>query len=319
MDDGGRARVGRHTQHLEYAPRRITGSWYNASGRSAGRAFDEFDVTGLRLSRDGLVIGVTGSTPIAEPTILADPARSFGPDTHHDVSGRRGPRAMAPRGGRCHLFERFRGPVHGIARRGVDGFSDPVDVVHEAGIDWDPYDISPDGRMLLAGRQTAPSASDIWLVPLDRPDTRSSWLATEFDENAARFSPDGDWIAFQSNRTGRFEAYLRRVTGGEAIQVSTGGAAVPRFQPDGRGLYFVSLDDEIIRVPLARAGRDVKPGRPENVGAIETAGLLTYDVAPDGRCSSPAGFRTAFRPFACASAGAQCRTDRETARRGPGA
>jgi hypothetical protein len=269
--------------YIEYAPRRIAGSWYDASGRSAGRAFDEFDVTGLRLSRDGLGISVSRFDPDrgADDLWLIEPARSARTRiTTSPADEDLGP--WLPGAAGVIYSSDFAGP-YAIARRGVDGFSDPVDVVHEAGIDWDPYDISPDGRTLLAGRQTAPSASDIWLVPLDRPDTRSSWLATEFDENAARFSPDGDWIAFQSNRTGRFEAYLRRVAGGEAIQVSTGGGGSPRFQPDGRGLYFVSLDDEIIRVPLARAGRDLKPGRPENVGTVETAGLLTYDVAPDGR------------------------------------
>ena len=284
--------------YIEYAPRRINGSWHDASGRGTGQAFDEFDVTGLRLSRDGQGIAVTRFDPErgADDLWLFDPARSARSRittsaADEDIG------AWIPGSAQVVYSSDFTGP-YALARRGVDGFSDPVEVLHEAGKDWDPYDVSPDGRTLLAGRATAPSASDIWLVPLDKPDTRSAWLETKFDENSARFSPDGDWIAFQSNRTGRFEVYLRRVAGGEAIQVSTDGGGSPRFQPDGRGLYFVAPGGSIFRVPLARAGRDIVPGRPESVEAIETAGLLTYDVAHDGRllvARQVSGAAAAFR------------------------
>jgi Tol biopolymer transport system component len=68
-----------------------------------------------------------------------------------------------------------------------------------------------------------------------------AWLATEFIEGVAIFSPDGRWIAYASNASGRQEICLRALDGsGNAIPVSSGGGIHPRWRRDGRELYFLA-------------------------------------------------------------------------------
>jgi Tol biopolymer transport system component len=96
-----------------------------------------------------------------------------------------------------------------------------------------PTGWSHDGRWLLYREQDQKTRWDLWVVPLDprqpSPQPRP-WLRTEFDENDGRFSPDGQWVAYDSNESGRYEIYVRRFSPGEVSgtgkwPVSTGGAS----------------------------------------------------------------------------------------------
>jgi len=76
-------------------------------------------------------------------------------------------------------------------------------------------------------------------------------VRTESEERDGQFSPDGKWIAYVSNSSGRFEIYMRSFPGpGAAIQVSTGGGAQVRWRHDGRGLFYVGLDRRLMEVPI---------------------------------------------------------------------
>jgi len=74
--------------------------------------------------------------------------------------------------------------------------------------------------------------------------------ATEFTETGARFSPDGRWIAYESDESGRVEVYVREFSLGsggkpEATgkhQISNGGGGDPQWRDDGKELFYVSLD-----------------------------------------------------------------------------
>jgi Tol biopolymer transport system component len=95
-----------------------------------------------------------------------------------------------------------------------------------------PYSWSADGRFLLYAVQTAKTKGDIWILPMEGS-TKEPMLfqATEFNETAARFSPDGHWIGYQSDESGRVEVYVREFLLGsdgkpEATgkhQISSGG------------------------------------------------------------------------------------------------
>jgi Tol biopolymer transport system component len=170
-----------------------------------------------------------------------------------------------------------------LAKRAVDALSEQTVLLAEPGADWVVEDLSPDGRMAVASRETERTSVDIWLVPLDNANERRPWLATEFSEDLPRYSPDGAWIAFQSDRSGRNEVYLRRTSGGPLLQVSTEGGRSARFRADGRALYFVGPGLRLYKASLSPQAGEVVPGRPELLGAIDTAGLLDFDVARDGR------------------------------------
>ncbi len=146
-------------------------------------------------------------------------------------------------------------------------------------------DWSPDGGTLLFDNITSRGA-DIWALPID---TRQPFavVQTEFSEREAQFSPDGRWIAYQSNKTGRDEIYVRpfRAESGEEL-VSTGGGTEPRWGAGGSELFYIAADDELMSVPI-RGGVSLAPGAPSALFPLEagegsSSTRQHYVVAPDG-------------------------------------
>jgi Tol biopolymer transport system component len=156
------------------------------------------------------------------------------------------------------------------------------------GPDGAPYDgvFTPDGRTLVYRTQDRRS---IVAVPLDgtgapagpgRPVVSSAFLTA-----APRVSPDGRWLAYISDETGKAEVYVRAFPGpGPRAQVSSGGGGEPQWSRDGGAVYYRNgralLAARLTTTPsLAVAGRDT----------LFTGGYLgdvthpNYDVAPDGR------------------------------------
>jgi serine/threonine-protein kinase len=82
------------------------------------------------------------------------------------------------------------------------------------------------------------TGADIWILDVTSRQRRAL-VRTLFDESHARFSPDGRWVAYMSNESGRWDVFLRSVNGrGGRVQVSTAGGAWPTWSVDGRTLYF---------------------------------------------------------------------------------
>ena len=133
-----------------------------------------------------------------------------------------------------------------------------------------PSSWSPDGRFLAFIRsQPQADDNDIWVASLD--DGSVAQLTHEDgNEIHPAFSPDGRWIAYGANPSGRREVYLRRFPEGTpAIQVSRSGGGLPAWRGDSRELYFVSRDHELVAVPLAGGGGELVPGEPEVLFSLD--------------------------------------------------
>jgi len=155
-----------------------------------------------------------------------------------------------------------------------------------------PMDWSPDGRFLLYDVLDSKSGFDVWALPLERDRKPFPVVETEFNEGLSQFSPDGQWIAYQSDRTGRPEIYLRPFPGsGGDVRVSVEGGAQVRWAPSGRELFYVSTDNHLMAVPVrfGAGGTPAEPGTP--VVLFKTilssaAGPMykqQYMVSPDGK------------------------------------
>ncbi len=107
-----------------------------------------------------------------------------------------------------------------------------------------PGSWSPDGSTIAFVENNPQSGSDIWLVSLDaarRPGAVRPFLSTPFNESAPMISPDGRWLAYQSNESGRYEIYVQPFPGGgQRIQVSPDNGVYPRWSPRGDELFFRS-------------------------------------------------------------------------------
>jgi Tol biopolymer transport system component len=130
-----------------------------------------------------------------------------------------------------------------------------------------PSHWSPDGRFVLFTVSDPKTGPDMWWVKTEGDHKAGAFLHTEFSELAARFSPDGRWVAYYSNRSGQNEIYVQPFHPDDAsapspeFVVSTGGAiGMPRWRSDGKEIYYLSRDGKVMAVeistsPSFRAGQ----------------------------------------------------------------
>ena len=159
--------------------------------------------------------------------------------------------------------------------------------------------VSPDGSKLIFEQLMTGGSYDLMVLSLDdavrsnaAPANRTSTLlGTPSDERNPSFAPDGRWIAYESNRTGQFQVYVRPFpnVGDADHQISTAGGRTPLFAPDGREVFFVSgsalMSAPVQLTPAFRAGNPAK--------LFDTSSVIldgrrmgntgrTFDVSRDG-------------------------------------
>lgn len=160
-------------------------------------------------------------------------------------------------------------------------------------------DSSFDGKHLLLGKgkYIGESPCDIWVLPLDGEKKAYPLIQTSFLDCHAVFSPDGRWVAYDSNETGVREVYIipfhSRIedtsTAPEAIhggrwRVSTRGGSWPRWSRNGKELFYVSmLGSEVMTTEIVSTANDIAFGRTTSLfSIIQSAGIVPYDVSAEG-------------------------------------
>jgi Tol biopolymer transport system component len=150
-----------------------------------------------------------------------------------------------------------------------------------------PGSWSPDGQVLAFSEQDSTSGWDIWVLKHEGDRRPHPFLQTPFNEGAPMFSPDGRWLAYQSDESGRLEIYVRSFPGpGGKWPISTEGGTEPVWARNGRELFYRNGDK------MMAAAVETKPtfaaARPKLLfeGHYET-GIISfqanYDVSPDGQ------------------------------------
>jgi serine/threonine protein kinase/Tol biopolymer transport system component len=148
-----------------------------------------------------------------------------------------------------------------------------------------PMDASRDGRFLFA---VTPRANDIWVIPLFGDRKAFPYVKTEFQETHPRLSPDGRWLAYQSNESKRSEIYVSSFPQPtERWQISIDGGQAPVWSRDGSELYYNDGSGKILAV-------DIKPGAKFQFDALKAlfdarirSDAATFDVSKDGRFLLP--------------------------------
>ena len=113
------------------------------------------------------------------------------------------------------------------------------------------------------------------------------FLTTPFNEQQGVFSPDGKWVAYQSDASGSVEVYVRPFPGpGGEAQVSAGGGHSPRWRADGKELYYVSPDLKLMAAKVRVQGAAFTAATPTSLFQThinQATNRPQYDVSRDGR------------------------------------
>ena len=148
---------------------------------------------------------------------------------------------------------------------------------------------SSDGRVLVFSSRTdhpsdGPQPLDIRLMMLDEDRAVAPLLVSEFNESNPTVSPDGAWIAYRSDESGRNEVYVGRFPDlGDRVRISTGGGTAPLWSQDGTELYYRA--GRAMMAVAVETGASFTAGRPETLfeGPYLDDLARNYDLAPDGR------------------------------------
>ena len=110
-----------------------------------------------------------------------------------------------------------------------------------------PTSWTPDGKFLVYQVFDQHAKGDIWLLPTTSDRKPVPLIRTEFDEVRAQVSPDGHWIAYSSDESGRSEIYVQTMPpSGARYQVSNGGGMDSRWRKDGKEIFFISPDNKLM-------------------------------------------------------------------------
>ena len=152
------------------------------------------------------------------------------------------------------------------------------------------------GGKLLAFDQTISSGVglNISTITIDGNE-KSGWKPGEpkplwgspFLEENSSFSPDGRWLAYESNETGDFDVYVRPFPGpGGKWQISTGGGRFPKWSGNGKELFYRTQDNKIMVATYIASGDSFRPDKPQlwSPGQFsERLGEGNFDLSPDGK------------------------------------
>ena len=249
--------------------------WMDRGGRLLGQAAPPDQYDEIRLSPDGTRVAarmIQGQSAIADIWIR-DLVRGVTSRITFGSSDNLFP-VWSPDGGRIAFGSNPGGEYQTIIRS-ASGTGGQDSLFHERGGNDGPSDWSADGRTIAVSRLGA-SGWDIWLMGTEPGSAPNRFLQSPFSERFGRISPDGRWLAYASNESGRYEIYVVPIAGGAGKwQVSTEGGDDPFWRKDGRELLYRGADRSIYAVAIG-PGAGFEPGTPQPLFRVDLAeGLFT--------------------------------------------
>ena len=176
---------------------------------------------------------------------------------------------------------------YALLARAWDG-TGSVDTLCRADLPMVPSCWSTDGRRLFFTQVVSFSQRQLWVLPPAPGATGTPVQQSTFSERAAQLSPDGRWLAYTTDETGRSEVFVQAYPGpGGKWRVSTGGGGASHWRADGRELFYRTPDGMLMAVPVRAEGDGLDVGAPvtlfQRPSPASTLLRNSYDVSPDGQ------------------------------------
>ena len=250
----------------------------NPSGASQVLTQSEGAYEDLSLSPDGHSVALTVEGPMWNIWIYSIPRGTLTRFTFENDN--RDP-FWTPDGKRV-VYTSFRNGKYGLYWKAADGSGSEEQLI--SGVNWMcASSFSPDGKELAYIQDNPETVVDIWILPLEGERKPRPFLSTRFKEWFPEFSPDGHWLAYESDESGRFEIYVQPFPGpGAKMQISNEGGTRPLWSHDGRTLFY-SKDNNLMRVPIqTKPAFSAGTPHPMFQGNFYASGHY-YDIMPDGK------------------------------------
>jgi Tol biopolymer transport system component len=264
-------------------------NWYDRNGKAIGTAGEKDPNAPLypELSPDGRRVAMMrtlqGNSDVWFLDLMRGGLTRFTFDTAVDLAP-----VWSPDGTKVVFTSNRKGPYNIYIKQAGGAASEELLV--ESMNNKYPQDWSSDGKFFLYGEVYPTTGRDLLALPVNGPDQKPITIAnTPFDEQNGQFSPDGHFVAYQTNDSGIFQIFVQpfpQATG--KWQVSTAGGSQPRWRADGKELYFFSPDGKIMAAATTLQGSTFNAGTPV---ALFSASLVSglgankqeYAVSRDGR------------------------------------
>ncbi len=275
--------------------------WVDRQGKALGQLGPADVYRGVEISPDGARVAVHRQDDTGGDIWVLDLARGVRTRLTFDpTQGNRAP-IWSVDGSRI-VFASRRNASWGLFQKPFDSSGSADELVVDTEFGSSPTSWSPDGTFFVYTRPDPQTSADIWLLPLTGDRKPAAFAQEPFVEAGGRVSPDGRWIAYQSNETGRMEVYVRSFPSGAGKRtISTGAAVQPRWRRDGKELFYIEAEGRqsgapvqpfrIMSVAVDPADAAFKAGVPSplfTTPMISGAGagnvpFVTYDVSSDGQ------------------------------------
>jgi Tol biopolymer transport system component len=263
-------------------------SWIDRQGRPAGTVAQPGQYTNATLSPDGTRVAVSWNvgTPPNRDIWVLDAKTGAASRVTTDVGVDASPLFSAD--GNDVIYSSQRGGPYQMYRRRVQGDA-PEERLLKSEIATIATDWSRDGRFVLYTRGTAATGLDVWALPLTG--TREPFAVVQgsgADDNAV-FSPDGRWIAYQTNESGRNEIVVRpfnansAADAGAAIHVSKAGGTQPLWPGDE--VFFFAPDGSVMAAAIHPSTAGLSADTPIKLFSAPVSLVIrrSYDVSSDGQ------------------------------------
>jgi Tol biopolymer transport system component len=291
---------------LAYKTGEATGAarltWYDTAGRQLGTVGSAAAYGDVRLAPDGKRATVSLPSPSAGGRdvwivdLSRDLATRFTFDAAEDTST-----IWSPDGTRI-VYRSMRNGYADLYEKPSSGATAETLLLSDKSTKV-PLSWSSDGKYILYGVSNPTDGTgggapigDVWVLPLEGDRKPFPFLNSRFGEGPARFSPDGRWVAYQSNESGRPEVYVAPFPGpGGKWQVSTNGGGLPMWNPNGKEiLFFAQTPGRLMTAPVTASAGSIDVGTVKPLFSLRPGGPRGfYDVAPDGRLLVIAGAQLA--------------------------
>jgi eukaryotic-like serine/threonine-protein kinase len=256
-------------------------TWFDRTNKSTGVLGDVTSCNSLSLSPDGKMAMVAVPDQIGRTDLwLYEVARglrtrfTFGPAQARQ-------QAWSP-DGRHVVFGSDRKGHFDLYQKASSGVGNE-ELLLESNLDKNPNCFSPDGRFLLYTAVDPKTKADLWAFPLEGGQKPSPFLQGEFNEGNGQFSPDGHWIAYQSDESRRSEIYAMPFPGpGGKRQISISGGRLPKWR--GREIFYLGLDNKLMVAEVSVKGETLEVGAARPLFEVRRGGPGNlYDVTADGQ------------------------------------